>query len=1083
MPLPSGDGRPMLTQARLVAMHHPIDRLKQLFEQALHQDPAARPQWLAAACRDEPELQAEVLALLAAHDGAPKRFLATGAPLGELVPQPRPSGPELRLEPGAQLAGYTLLRHLGQGGFGTVWAAQQHTPVQRQVAIKVLHRDPSNAAVAADFARERQALARMQHPNIAQFYDAGTTADGRPFFVMECIAGETVTDHCRRRRLPVAERLQLFVQICRAVQHAHGRGLIHRDLKPGNVLVTEVEGEALAKVIDFGIARAHGTSRSNATTIGGAAAIGTLDYMSPEQAKGVTDLDTRTDVYSLGALLYELLTGCTPHRLSSSTGSSPLERLRVLCETEPVLPSVCVATAPELALAPSLRRQLTRELRGDLDWIVMTALDKERGRRYASVDGLAADVERHLTGDPVLAAPPSALYRLRKLVRRHRAFAIGAAATMVTAGVLGTYAALLLGDNSALAGERDLLRQRSRAVLRTERLLQRAEQLHPPWPSKLPELCQWLDRDWPAVELLRGGLASDLASVASKALPWTDVQQRRDRESHPRYAEWLRQQQFVAALQYATAIRSGTRALQEPPADPEWASINANALNAMAIARVAMEAGARTVPGEAALGLAMARALAARMRGLAGQQFALNTLAFALLANGQDAEARTVMQHACDAAAIGERGQFLQWQEQLHSAIDTAAPNLRDAEAQLAVLAIEIGQRRTFDFHGPNEDVADDLSLDHEAGVRAMQQHEPLQRTVADVQQRRQWAEGLQRLAAAPQFQARWNDARAAIARADGVVASASYRDRPIDLAADHVHGLVPIGMNPVTKLWEFYDLRSAWNGTVAAAELPIPTHAADGSIAVTADTGIVFVLLPGGTVTVGAQATDPQGPNYDAQAEPAEAVAVVELAPFLIARHELTQAQWQRLWTHDATLRSPSRYPAGSNNQIGDRITLAHPAENVDALMCDRLLGWHGMVLPTEEQWEYAARGGTSTPYWCGHASDLAARVNLKDATASRLQSIWGAGESFDDGHLLHAPVDALPANPFGLFGTIGNVVEWTRDSTVQANNTPKDHRSNRGGSFMGVATTARVSYRAKNADTLRTGNMGCRAARLLPP
>jgi serine/threonine protein kinase/formylglycine-generating enzyme required for sulfatase activity len=1064
-------------------MHHPIDRLKELFEQALHLDPAARQQWLAAACRDEPELLAEVLALLAAHDGAPTRFLATGAVLQQLAPQPHPGRPELRLEPGAKLAGYTLLRQLGQGGFGTVWAAQQQVPVQRQVAIKVLHRDPSNAAVAADFARERQALARMQHPNIAQFYDAGTTGDGRPFFVMECIAGETVTDHCRRRHLPVAERLRLFVQICRAVQHAHGRGLIHRDLKPGNVLVTEVEGEALAKVIDFGIARAHGTQRSDATTVGGVAAVGTLDYMSPEQAKGVTDLDTRTDVYSLGALLYELLTGCTPHRLSSSTGSSPLERLRVLCETEPLLPSACVATASEPAMAPNLRRHLARELRGDLDWIVMTALEKERGRRYASVDGLAADVERHLAGDPVLAAPPSAMYRLRKLVRRHRAFAIGAAVTLVTAGVLGTYAALLLGDNTALAGERDLLRQRSRAVLRTERLLQRAEQLHPPWPSKLPELCQWLDKDWPAVELLRQGLAQDLTSLADKALPWTEVQQGDDRATHPRHEEWLRQQRFVEALRYSTAIRSGARPLEVPPADPAWASIDVNKLNAMANERIAMEAGARTVAGEAALGLAMARALVARMHGLAGQQWARNTLAFALLANGQDAEARTAMQQACEAAAIGERGQFLQWQDKLHSAIDTAPTMLREAEAQLAALADELQQRRTYDFPGQDDDETDDLRLDLEAVRRAMQQREPLQRTVAELEQRRQWAEGLQRLAAAPQFQVRWNEARAAIARADDVVASASYRDRTIDLAAERVHGLVPIGMNPVTKLWEFYDLRSAWQGGGDPAELSIPIHAVDGSIAVTAETGIVFVLLPGGTVTVGAQATDPQGPNHDSQAELAEAVAVVELAPFLIGRHELTQGQWQRLWTHDVTLRSPSRYPAGSNNQIGDRITLAHPVENVDARMCDRLLGWHGMVLPTEEQWEYAARGGTATPYWCGGASDLALRVNLKDATAQRLSPAWGPGESFDDGHLLHTPVDALPANPFGLFGTVGNVLEWTRDATVQANNTPKDYRSSRGGSFMGVAATARVSYRAKNPDTLRTGNMGCRAARLLLP
>lgn len=330
---------------------------------------------------------------------------------------------------------YRIEAKIGQGGFGTVYRATQLQPVTRTVALKVVKLGMDTHRVVARFEAERQTLAQMDHPAIAKVFDAGVMSSGRPYFVMEFVQGVPITEYCRDKRLDIAERLRLFVAVCHAVQHAHQKGVIHRDLKPSNVLVGEADGRPLPKVIDFGIARAidaTGADDSGAVTLTDQGQpIGTPAYMSPEQAAGQRDIDTRTDIYSLGALLYEMLTGAPPLDRAALANLSQAETLQLIQEAEPQRPSQRVGSSDSVraagfagaGMAPAA---LARRLCGDLDWIVITALEKDRARRYATVGDFAADVGRHLADEPIHAHPPSAGYRLRKFSLRHKV-AIGAA--------------------------------------------------------------------------------------------------------------------------------------------------------------------------------------------------------------------------------------------------------------------------------------------------------------------------------------------------------------------------------------------------------------------------------------------------------------------------------------------------------------------------------------------------------------------------------------------------------------------------------------------------------------------------------
>lgn len=363
-------------------------------------------------------------------------------------------------KPGDIIGHFRLIRRIGQGGFGAVWLAHQEQPVRRHVALKIIKVGMDTKQVVARFEQERQALAMMDHPHIASVLDAGATSTGRPYFAMELVSGISVSDYCDGKKLTIAERLLIAEQICSAIAHAHGKGVIHRDIKPSNILVGEHDGQPHATIIDFGIAKAAKEKLIDATLMTEQdTIIGTLAYMSPEQASGSTSLDTRTDIYSLGVVLYELLTGAPPF----SPKAVAYELQRLIREVDPPPPSVRALSDEDTREIVAERRRtdskkLSRAISGDLDWIVMCAMDKEPSRRYATADALLADLKRYRMGEPIEAAPPSRRYRLRKFVNRHRVAVAGAVMVSVSliGGIIGTTWAMVEARDQRTTAEKRL---------------------------------------------------------------------------------------------------------------------------------------------------------------------------------------------------------------------------------------------------------------------------------------------------------------------------------------------------------------------------------------------------------------------------------------------------------------------------------------------------------------------------------------------------------------------------------------------------------------------------------------------------
>jgi serine/threonine protein kinase len=415
--------------------------------------PAERAAYLKGACGSDAALLANVQELLAAHEKGDD-FLDRPPPNATVDEQP------VTEQPGSTIGPYKLMEQIGAGGMGLVFVAEQHQPVRRKVALKVIKPGMDTREVVARFEAERQALALMDHPNIARVLDAGATDSGRPYFVMELVRGVPITRFCDENRLTPRERLELFVAVCQAVQHAHQKGIIHRDLKPSNVLVTLHDGKAVPKVIDFGVAKAIGqqlTERTVYTRF--LQMVGTPLYMSPEQAEmSGLDIDTRTDVYSLGVLLYELLTGSTPFDRKRLATAAFDEIRRIIREEDPPKPSTRLSQSGEALPALAAQRKtepakLSRLFRGELDWIVMKCLEKDRTRRYETANGLARDLQRYLADEPVEASPPSATYRLRKLVRRNKGpvLAVSLLLLALLGGIIGTTWGLIRAEKARQA--------------------------------------------------------------------------------------------------------------------------------------------------------------------------------------------------------------------------------------------------------------------------------------------------------------------------------------------------------------------------------------------------------------------------------------------------------------------------------------------------------------------------------------------------------------------------------------------------------------------------------------------------------
>ena len=1002
------------------------------------------------------------------------RLLAANADLADLL------GPMLGREPGGDtepesarvLGDYRLVRELGRGGMGVVYEAWQRS-LDRRVAVKVLAPGLlGSPAAVARFRREANAAGRLHHPNIVEVLGCGSESD-QHFFAMQFVEGKPLHECLARFREP-ARAVAIATQLADALMHAHSHGVVHRDVKPANVLV---RADDVALLTDFGVARDE--ALPSLTRDG--SFLGTPDYASPEQVRG-EGIDARSDVWSLGVVLHELLTGTRPF-------AAPTQ--------EALLRSILMVEPPSLVGRPGIS--------DDLAAIVGRALTKNRAYRYVSAAAMHADLVALARGETVSARLPTLFERTLRWARREpwQAVAIGA----LVAGLAAASSGFLLAshradENERLAAAESLAKDGYAAKVREfnllagvvnhDRALERVAQLFPAWPKLAPALQAWLRDDCGELERLQPEIVRGVQALRAQALARTEAERLADRASHAQHAEWQVARRTLTWLEHQALVRSRAPG-SEPVLPPDAAGLDAARLNDRAWARVAPQSNQRTVDEEVELGLAYARAAVAKAAGLADEHSYLDTLAWALAAGGRDAEAREASAAAMTRTPAAEAPGYAEVQRQLDAAMDDRDGDLSRARTREHELDVALDVQRTFRFaDGPSQYLHDMLtSLLGKLDVLFAQQK-------PQVQARLQWATQLHAATFQhPNAPTTWAAARAAIAAADGIVASASYRGRPCPLADDDVVGLVPIGMNPVTRLWEFYELRSACEPGVDPSTVPIPRHDPDGNLPVGMATGIVFVLLPGGEFAMGAQAADSTAPNHDPEA-PAFVgpVTKVKLTPFLCARHEITQAQWARLCVGDALERFPSGYPVGSLDYIGGKVTAAHPVERVSWNLATRVLGEHGMTLPTEAQWEYACRAGTTTPWWPGEDSaDLEGAANVYDLAATRNALKREVHEEFDDGHNIHAPVGSYRGNPFGLFDLHGNVGEWCLDAPaingvgfVDGNGSKRstmrpDDRTYRGGSYQQQARPGRSSLWMFGPRETRAIDLGVRAVRRLAP
>jgi formylglycine-generating enzyme required for sulfatase activity/serine/threonine protein kinase len=967
-----------------------------LFNELLEQPEEAQEAFIDARCEDVAE---RLRNLLIGHQLAGHTAGTEGIAKQDTVQMP------------SEIDSFRLISKLGEGGMGVVYVAEQTQPVRRQVAIKLVKSGVDSEEVIARFHAERQALALMNHKNIAQILDGGVFK-GRPYFVMELIAGIPITEYCDRRALSVADRLRLFVEVCQGVQHAHQKGVIHRDLKPSNVLVAEEDGVASPKIIDFGIAKAV-TNRLLEATVHTEMGriIGTPDYMCPEQADiSALDIDTRADVYSLGAMLYELLSGCTVFGLAERRAG--LDEIRnAIAMQDPIRPSARMMQDQPLVNERARYRSsepdsLARLLRQDLDWITLRSLERDRVRRYASASELAADVSRFLRQEPVVARPPSTSYRVSKFVRRHK--------VMISATVL-VFAALVVGAivsttqyfhaESERVRADDLRRESDKARAAEEVQRRRAERQYEEI-IRLADLKRLADaratseKLWPAhsenVEAMEAWLAkraaplqenlqrheATLASLRNQASEYDAEQQRYDRETHPRVGELAKEKAKLLRLN--------------------------DELDAV-----------RIVNGE--------------------RQTDVNA-----------------------------------------ELIEGLQESIAQAEKAIAELAKTVEERRTWRL--PNEETQwqHDMLVGLVRDLQLFTNTDAITGTVASVEARLRFARTVEKKSVSgPRVAARWDEAIANIAQLE------IYHG----LELNPQLGLVPLRRDPHSGLWEFGHIQT---GTQ-------PQVDSKNAWRMTAETGLVFVLVPGGKFWMGAQKDDPTGRNYDPQADSNQGpVHEIDLDPFFVSKYEMTQSQWHRF-----TGVNPSNYDSSwiwKGNPPADRPicvnTPWNPVENLSWLECKEVLGRLDLVLPTEAQWEYAARAGTETPWWSGDKREsigIHRAGNLADGwTRAKGGPATWPYEDWEDYRIVHGPVGECKPNAFGLHDTIGNVWEWCLDAHVSYDEvitrgdglrsaTGDEFRIFRGGSFGNPASQARSAFRNSNAPGHHNVNHGVRPARII--
>lgn len=537
------------------------EQIRDVLEKALELAPEERSAFLDSACSSDSSLRQEVESLLASGNDVPPEFLQPSAMADLLAADLDGIGSAAALEVGQLFAQrFQLIRKLGEGGMGQVWLAEQMLPVRRQVALKLIKAGMYDEAVVQRFQSERQSLAMMDHPAIAKVFEAGTTPQGQPYFLMEYVPGLPITEYCDRKKLKISDRLELFIQACEGVQHAHQKAIIHRDLKPANILVVEVDGKPVPRIIDFGLAKATTPQAAGEvlkTQFGHF--VGTPGYMSPEQADAsVQDIDTRTDVYSLGVVLYSLLSGREPFE-SSNRQKQPIdELLRKLREEEPPRPSTRVsndhdsstATAEARATEP---KQLVRQLRGDLDWITMKALEKDRTRRYGAASELAADIRRYLSHEPVLARPASAAYRCGKFIKRHK-LALAVAVVFVLVVIAGAVTTLREAELARLQQARAEQHFESLRKLTNSMLFEFHDSIENlPGSTSARELV--VNRALEYLQQIEADSPGDPATLRDLAAAYERIGRIRAEENHPHLGGAGSSQQAKHLFEKALAIR------------------------------------------------------------------------------------------------------------------------------------------------------------------------------------------------------------------------------------------------------------------------------------------------------------------------------------------------------------------------------------------------------------------------------------------------------------------------------------------------------------------------------------------------
>lgn len=996
------------------------DRLQDEFDALLALPDAKRGPHLRDLESRDPVLAAELRSLLE-HDAPPDETLG-------VVYRPAAPADATRATHaiGSDLGPYHLVRTLGSGGMGTVYLAEQSRPVRRTVALKVINPGLDHRQAIRRFEVEQESLALMHHPGIAAMLDAGITPDGQPFFAMEYIEGVPITEWCHERQVPLEDRLQLFVRVCRALQHAHERGVIHRDIKPSNILVTSVDDEPTPKIIDFGIARP--SERRTEVTLAGQI-VGTMEYMSPEQLRFDTKaVDTRSNIYSLGMLLYELLVGELPFDRSLLRTGGLLELQRWILEAEPLRPSRRAIELRTLDRSDGATG-LESRLRGDLDSIVLKALDKDRNRRYPSAAEFADDIERYLAHEPVLATMPSRLYLLRKFVRRNRV-PVASAVLVVLSLVVGLGVAI---SQYRRADQRYVELVRLSDAKRLSDLAERARDLWPVTPSRIPELEAWVrDADELAARLPLH--EASLAELRRTALPYGDEQRAADRARFPGLDRLHENERRLEVMETARTD------------DPVQEQL-----------RLDRMAHTREVIARERERLEHYRTWQFDSTDLEWQHDQLSTLVESLRAfldpGGTDLDrlpaVKARLAFARDLAERLDRPSAA-WREAIASIADPEAcpdyqglrippqwglePVGRDPDSGFWEFAV-LGTGRI-----PVRDESGSLECDVETAV------------VLVLLPGGPFHMGAGRLG----FD---HDPEAPPTCPEVEEGSFFY-----DIGVRTGDRFLELNGHPVAQLADVSTiLDTVTNGD------PIE----------------VVMERAGERLTFRGEARTNIDPAARANETP---VHRLRLDPFFLSKYEVSQRQWFLL-----TGERPAAYgPLVA--YAGNRHTEAHPVERVSWSDCQLAFTRRGLSLPTEAQWEYGARGGTHTPWSTGSTPEsLQGFANIADrfCQESGASESWTYEMGVDDGYCADSPVGHYRPNPFGLHDMHGNVMEWCLDiyaeydqpvepGTGRRDGSGRTHVA-RGGNWSFPGFDCRSSARAAIDRDNRSVELGARPARRL--